>query len=284
MINPDSHAPANSIIDGYSLEVVAKAIPALIAAACGIVPGSTVFIPYLPGETDEARLAAATAVRGLGFEPMLHLSARRISSLGAFESFVKRAVAEANVERCLVVAGDPPIANGPFCDSSSLIDTGIFERSGINLIAVAGHPEGHPAMTATERWEVLERKCRHIEMRGMTPQIVTQFGFDADVVLTWLKELRERGIRHPVRVGVPGPAGVAVLARYAAMCGVRASVSMSPKYGLSIGKLIGRAGPDVFVDRLNSGMTEAHGDVSLHFFPFGGVAQSVRWIAQLLQG
>ena len=93
-------------------------------------------------------------------------------------------------------------------------------------------------MSMTDRWEALERKCRSIERRGMTPLIVTQFAFDADIVLAWLKALRERGIEHPVRVGVPGPASIAVLARYAALCGV------------------------------------------LHFFPFGGVAQSVRWIKQ----
>jgi len=56
-------------------------------------------------------------------------------------------------------------------------------------------------MSMTDRWEALERKCRSIERRGMTPLIVTQFAFDADSVLAWLKALRERGIEHPVRVG-----------------------------------------------------------------------------------
>lgn len=112
------------------------------------------------------------------------------------------------------------------------------------------------------------------------PLIVTQFAFDVDIVLTWLKALRERGIEHPVRVGVPGPAGIAVLARYAAMCGVSACASMWSKYGVSIGKLFGTAGPDLFVDRLATDLTEAHGKVSLHFFPFGGISQSVTWIEQ----
>jgi len=79
---------------------------------------------------------------------------------------------------------------------------------------------------------------------------------------------------------VPGPAGIAVLARYAALCGVSACASMWSKYGISLGKLFGTAGPDVFVDRLAAGLTEEHGEVSLHFFPFGGIAQSVRWIEQ----
>jgi len=280
LIHPSSPKLPGHITDAYSLEVSAKDIPALTAAAPRMLPGSTVSIPYLPGQDNDARLAAARAVRALGLVPMAHLSARRITSLAELESFVKCAVAEAGVERCFVIAGDPSTPLGPFADSSSLIETGVFERAGIQVVGVGGHPEGHPVMSAADRWEVLERKCRSIGMRGMTPLIVTQFGFDADIVLAWLKTLRERGIEHPVRVGVPGPAGIAVLARYAALCGVSACASMWSKYGISLGKLFGTAGPDVFVDRLAAGLTEEHGEVSLHFFPFGGIAQSVKWIAQ----
>ena len=279
-MHPDKPMPASNITHAYSLEAGAKDIAALSAAAPLILPATSIAIPYLPREDNDARLAAARAVRTLGFEPMLHFSARRICSLAEFESFVQRAAAEAGVERCFVIAGDPSTAMGPFSDSASLIDIGVFERMGMKVIGVGGHPEGHPVMSEADRWEVLERKCHSIEVRGMAPLIVTQFAFDAQVVLTWLKALRERGIDHPVRVGVPGPASIAVLARYAALCGVSACASMWSKYGVSIGKLFGTAGPDLFVDRLASGLTQAHGKVSLHFFPFGGIAQSVKWIEQ----
>jgi methylenetetrahydrofolate reductase (NADPH) len=273
--------PGNhGITNAYSLEVSAKSIPALTAAASRIPPASIISIPYLPSESDDARLAAVVAVRELGFEPMPHFSARRIASHADFELFIKRAVAEAGVERCLVIAGDPHSPEGPFHDSSALIDTGVFERHGIKVIGVGGHPESHSVMGEGDRWNVLERKCRNIETRGMSPLIVTQFTFDADRLLDWLKTLRERGIEYPVRIGVPGPAGIAVLARYAALCGVSACASMWSKYGLSIGKLFGHAGPDLFVDRLAAGLTEAHGRVNLHFFPFGGVAQTVKWVEQ----
>lgn len=112
------------------------------------------------------------------------------------------------------------------------------------------------------------------------PLIVTQFAFDADAVLAWLDALRARGISVPVLVGVPGPASVSRLLRYAAMCGVGASASMLARYGISIGRLLGTAGPEVFVDRLVKGLTRAHGQVSPHFFPFGGVAPSLEWVAQ----
>lgn len=276
--------PASNLIHGYSLEVSATAVPALVAVADRIASGTTIFIPYLPGEDDETRLVAAATVRDLGFEPMPHVPARRIASLTALDSFIRRAVGEAGVESCFVIAGDAPAPKGPFADSAALIDTGVFERAGITGIGVGGHPEGHPVMSEVERWAVLARKCRSIDQRGMAPLIVTQFGFDADIVLAWLRALRERGIAHPVRVGVPGPAGIATLARYAALCGVSASASVWAKYGISLGKLLGTAGPDRFVDRLARGLTEAHGEVGLHLFPFGGIAQSVAWVERYRDG
>jgi methylenetetrahydrofolate reductase (NADPH) len=270
---------ADTVADAYSLEVSVNDIGALTKAAPRILPGSAIFIPYLPGQHDAERLAAARMVRGLGFEPIPHLSARRMTSLAQLQALVARAVDEAGVRCCLVIAGDPSIPKGPFPDSLSLIDTGVFERSGIRTIGVAGHPQGHPNMRTAEQWDVLERKCRSIQQRGMAPLIVTQFGFDADSVVTWVEALRARGMTHPVRVGVPGPASVAVLARYAARCGVGACASVLSNYGISIGKLFGNAGPDRFVDRLASRLTQAHGDIHLHLFPFGGIAQSVEWVA-----
>ncbi|UID77173.1 methylenetetrahydrofolate reductase [Stenotrophomonas maltophilia] len=273
-------ARAEAFINAFSLEVSAKAMPALHAEADRIPRGTVISIPWLASEDDDARLAAVRTVRALGFEPMPHLSARRIGSRTALERFLERATSEAGVERCLLIAGDLATPAGPFADSASIIETGRLERFGIKVVGIGGHPEGHPAMSGDARWQVLERKCRAIEARRMAPVIVTQFAFDADAVLAWLDALRARGISVPVLVGVPGPASIARLLRYAAMCGVGASASMLAQYGISIGRLLGTAGPEVFVDRLVKGLTRAHGQVSPHFFPFGGVAPSLEWVAQ----
>ena len=274
---------ADAFINAFSLEVSAKAMPALRAEAARIPRGTIISIPWLASEDDDARLAAACAVRELGFEPMPHLSARRIGSHAALERFLERAAGEAGVARCLLIAGDLATPIGPFADSASIIETGLLERHDIKVVAIGGHPEGHPVMSSDERWQALQHKCQRIEARGMAPLIVTQFAFDADTVLTWLDALRTRGITVPVLVGVPGPASITRLLRYAAMCGVGASASMLARYGISIGRLLGTAGPEVFVDRLVKGLTSAHGQVSPHLFPFGGVAPSLEWIERYRQ-
>lgn len=266
------------LIQAYSLEVSARDIPVLGALTDCLDTATTLSIPCLPRDKDEARLATTRAVHLLGHVPMPHLVARRVASMHELESFVQAAVAQAGVTHCLVLAGDLSKPKGPFPDSTSLIETGVFEHAGMQVIAVAGHPDSHPVMSRAQCWEVLERKCSIIEARGMRPWIITQFTFDADLVLNWLVALRERGLDHPVRVGVPGPAGVADLLRYAALCGVSACTSAGSKYGPSLGKLLGTAWPERFVQRLNEGLTEAHGEVRLHFFPFGGAESTLRWI------
>lgn len=278
VIHPRWEQPAASPTDGYSLEMTAKDRPALRDAAGAIAPGTPIAITFLPNETMDARIEAAAEVRTLGFEPMPHLSARRLTSHDELEQMVARTVAEAGVRRMFLVAGDPPVPAGPFSDTMALIRTGIFERHGIQAIGIAGHPEDHPTMDAAARWEVLEAKRAAISERGMATLIVTQFGFDAEPFLRWLLELRQRGIDVPVRIGVPGPAGIKTLLRYAAHCGVGASASVMAKYGVSLTKLLGTAGPDKLVEQFAAGLTPAHGPVRLHFYPFGGLGRTVEWI------
>ena len=171
---------------------------------------------------------------------------------------------------------------GPFEDTMSLLRTGLFERNGFQTIGVAGHPEGHPTMNKAAVWRSLEDKHAEIKARGMKTLIVTQFGFDAEPFLVWLSELRSRGVDAPVRLGIPGPAGVKTLLRFAAHCGVGASAGVMAKYGLSITKLLGAAGPDRLLADLAAGLQPAHGDVRLHFYPFGGVERTIRWIGDFV--
>ena len=86
----------------------------------------------------------------------------------------------------------------------------------------------------------MEKKIDAVRAHGMVPLIVTQFAFDDDAIVEWLGEMRDRGIDVPVRLGVPGPAGIKRLLGFAKRCGVGASASVMKKYGVSITNLIGK--------------------------------------------
>jgi methylenetetrahydrofolate reductase (NADPH) len=279
LIHPNWDKPYERITDGYSLEMTAKDHAALHNAAALIQPETPVSIAFLPGEALAARVAAAKAVRDLGFEPMPHFSARRLTSNDDFAGYLAAAVRDAGVTRCFIVAGDPPVPEGPFADTASLLATGAFETAGIKAIGIGGHPDGHPVMSEQQCWDVLAAKVADITARGMAPLIVTQFSFDAVRVVDWLEALRARGIDAPVRIGVTGPTSIRRLLTYARHCGVEASASVMKKYGTSLANLLTTAKPDKFVNYCAARLGPQHGRVRLHFYPFGGIAQTAEWIA-----
>jgi len=277
-IHPNWDREPTIITEGFSLEITAKDADKLREAAPRIPPDTPIAVTFLPGETLEARVAAARLVRELGFEPMPHFSARRLKSEAEFRTMLEQMVEAADVRRCFAIAGDPPQPEGPYSETAQLIDTGLFEANGIVAIGIAGHPQGHPNMTEEECFAVLEKKCAMILERGMKPLIVTQFGFDPEAFMDWLVAVRHRGIDAPVRIGVPGPTNIASLIKFAARCGVEASASVMKKYGISLGKLVGVAGPDKMVDAFASGLSSEHHPVRLHFYPFGGLLRTVEWV------
>lgn len=265
-------------IDDYSLEMTAKDRDALDIAAPYIAPRTQIAVTFLPNESIDHRIDAAQHIRQLGFEPMPHLSARRIRSREELFAMIERLTARASVKRVFLVAGDPPEPQGPFEDTLAMLSTGVFEGNGIETVGIAGHPEGHPILNETRLTQFMERKLSAIADRGMESLIVTQFVFDPDRLLSWLKSVRAKGILSPVRLGVPGPASVQRLLRYAAFCGVGASTAVLKKYGISLTNLLANAGPGELVDALLAQHAVDLRPYNLHFYPFGGLEATVRWI------
>ena len=277
-IHPDWDKPRTSMVDGYSLEMTAKELEGITEAAPLIRPGSQVAITFLPGEEMAQRVAAAKLVRELGFEPIPHLSARRFTSFEELDNYLADLSREAGVKRVFIIAGDPPEPEGPFEDSLQIIESGLLEKYGIDIVGIGGHPEGHPNVSKPDLWIWMEKKIAALRERGIVPLVVTQFAFDDDAIIDWVHEMRQRGIDVPVRIGVPGPAGIKRLLGFAKRCGVGASANVMKKYGISLTNLIGTAGPDKLVAALDQGLSEEHGRVRLHFYPFGALTASAEWI------
>lgn len=278
-IHPDWEKPRRNMVDGYSLEMTAKELDGLREAAPLIRPNTQIAVTFLPGEEMEQRVEAAKLVRELGFEPIVHLSARRLTSKEELDNYLARITGEAGVKRVFLIAGDPPEPEGPFEDSLQVIESGLLEKHGITIAGVGGHPEGHPNVSKPDLWVWMERKIAALRERGIVPLVVTQFAFDDDAIVEWVGEMRQRGIDVPVRLGVPGPAGIKRLLGFAARCGVGASASVMKKYGVSVTNLLGRAGPDKLVDSLDRKLNDAeHGRVRLHLYPFGALTASAEWV------
>ena len=280
--NEDQVVPSelNSALEGYSLEVTAKDANALREVREDIPPKTAISVTFLPGEEMEARVSAAKLVRSLGFEPVPHISARRLRSSEELKEFLLRLREAAAINRVFAIAGDLSAPLGPFEDALAIIQSAELLESGVKHVSISGYPEGHPQISDAKLWDALRTKYRVLKERGAKVEIMTQFSFDAAPVLRWLARLREElGVTSTVRVGLPGPASVKTLLRFASICGVSATASVMAKYGVSITQLLGTARPQrllsAYMDQLRPGV---HGSVRFHFYPFGGIKNTVAWV------
>lgn len=275
----DPQAARLRLVRGYSLEMTARDVEQLEAAAPLMPAGAQVSVTFLPNEDVPSRVEAAAAIRRAGLTPAPHISARRLRSQAELEAFLDALAADAGVRHAFVIAGDPPRPEGPFEDALAIIKTGLLAKYGVRHVGISGYPEGHPDIPADKLWRALHDKHAALRDLGHEVSITTQFGFDAEPIFRWLESLREQGVDAPVRIGVAGPASVKTLLRFAARCGVGSSVKVMSRYGASLTRLLGTAAPDSIISEIAMGLSpETHGEVALHFYPFGGLTRTAGWI------
>ncbi|HEY4576477.1 MAG TPA: methylenetetrahydrofolate reductase [Yaniella sp.] len=280
MSHPQNPVRVHDLLADFSLEITGKDAGSLQEAASAIPQGTRINVTFLGHEDLQTRVAAAKTVRDLGFVSVPHISARRIHSESDLKSFLS-ALAEVDaVDHVFAVGGDPADPVGPYASARQMLESGIFEAFEVQKVAIAGYPEGHPDIAPDVLARELKSKLDLIAERQWDTTIVTQFGFDVEPIASWLNELAALDIRVPVRIGVPGPAGVKQLLSYARRFGVASSAGIVKKYGFSLTNLLGSAGPDTFLKHLAevAASTAYEGRVGVHFYTFGGVAKTAQWI------
>ena len=272
---------AKRLVEGYSLEITGKEkdVVGLTEAASLIPAGTKVNVTFLGNEDLPMRVAAAKAVRELGFVPVPHISARRIASQAQLEEFLSALAEIGATEHVFAVGGDPATPEGPYPDALTMIRSGVLQQYGVKEVSIAGYPEGHPDIATDVLWQHLEDKSAALKDAGLDAVILTQFSFDTDPVMAWIKGVRDRGIDTQIRLGTPGPAGIKRLISFASRFGVGANAMIVKKYGFSLTNLMGSAGPDKFVSDL-AALFDADpsvGAVKLHMYTFGGLEATATW-------
>ncbi|MBU4465726.1 MAG: methylenetetrahydrofolate reductase [Actinobacteria bacterium] len=256
-----------------------KDVPGLEEARPAIPLGTKINVTFLGNEDLEMRVAAAKAVREMGFVPVPHISARRLASQAQLEEFLTALQEVGATEHVFVVGGDPATPEGPYEDSFDVIRSGLLPKYGVKEVSIAGYPEGHPDISSEKLWRALEDKTASLKEQGLDAVILTQFAFDTEPVINWVRAVRGRGITAPIRIGTPGPAGIKRLLGFARRFGIGANAMIVKKYGFSLTNLMGTAGPDTFVDDLSALLAQdpTSGKVGLHFYTFGGLLATSEW-------
>lgn len=278
---PDN--PARDFLENFSVEVTARQGDKVAGLTDHLAAGTAVYIALIdPGDVPE-QIETARALARHGFRAVPHIPARLIESRASLNDRVERFAGEAGVTRVLAIGGGlAPM--GPFSSTLEMLDTGIFERHGIRQIGFAGHPEGNADITKAygedALLDALIVKQASAEERGLTAYLATQFLFSAEPVERWARMLRDNGVNLPIHVGIPGPATIKTLVKYALLCGIGPSARIVRKQALNVSKLLTVSTPDELVANLGrlQRREPALGIAGAHVYPFGGFDKLFRWI------
>ena len=277
------HAAIVRLARGASIETAARNLAEIDGYAGRLPPGSDVFATWLPGTPYHHLASVAKRLRQAGLNPVPHIAARRLANEEAAREFLALLRDEAQVTRALLIAGDSRVPVGPFDSSLALLETGLLEAHGIRSIGIAGYPEGHPRIAAAGLDAARGRKLAYAARHGIDLFIVSLFCFDPGAIVAWVERLRAEGVNVPIRVGVAGIASIRTLLGYARRCGIGNSIRALGAEPISLPRLLTQQGPEKVVRRIAA--AEAGASVAgLHCFPFGGFAQTARWLEAVAAG
>ncbi len=279
--------PMGAFLRKASIEITPKQIEKLPILSAKLLPGAQVFIALIDPTEVEMQIKAAAALQQAGFIAIPHVPARFVRDEDDLNARMS-AFSKAGVTTILALGGGAPQPIGKFDAAIQLMKTGAFEAHSITRIGIAGHPEGNPDITKIHGeatlLEALQAKQAWLKSKNIKGFIATQFLFDAGPLALWASKLRDAGIDLPLHVGVPGPATIKTLVKYAAMCGVGNSARFIRKQALNITKLLSVSEPTEFVDQLATLHFDKPelGIAAPHMYPFGGFDKLFDWMGPKL--
>ncbi len=240
-------------------------------------PGTTVPVTSSPSKGIEPTLDLCEDVAALGLRPVPHIAARLVAD-GAHLNGVLERLASLDDRDIFVVGGDSEQPRGPFSSAGALLAAIRDSKHQFDEVGIAAYPEGHPFISDAELLEALHEK------QPYASYMVTQMCFDAEVILRWIADVRENGIRLPVYIGIPGDVDLPRLLRIAMRIGVGDSTRFLRKHFGIIRRLLR---PDYRPDRLVEALApyvakESYAVRGLHVYTFDQIAETEQWRKKLL--
>jgi methylenetetrahydrofolate reductase (NADPH) len=276
----DIAAVAAELVACGSLEMGADAPEDAQRIAELLPAGTPVYVNHLPRRELAHTLPALVALSEAGLDPVPHMAARRIASRGEAVAFLEQAVRRAHVRKVLLIGGDVDAPLGPYGDAAALLRDGLLAGLGIEQVALAGYPEGHPRIATETLAAALTEKLDLAKAHGLGATVVTQFSFAPNRIIEYCVGLARSAPDVAVYVGLPGPSSPRALLRYAQRCGVSASLRALQAQGMGAVRLFTHVDPTdqltVLARHLRGG--SASNVVGVHLYSFGGVATTAHWM------
>jgi methylenetetrahydrofolate reductase (NADPH) len=227
----------------------------------------------------------AGRIQAHGWQAVPHIVARKLESRAQLEQALA-GLRELNVDHALVIAGDQAIAKPAFNSSLEVLETGLFGKYDFRAVGVAGHPEGSAAIGEERARSALLGKAAYARSSGLNLYFATQFGFDPDAVARWEAQTTAAGVTMPIHVGMPGPASLRQLVKFAMVCGIGSSARMLTSRTGAMANLLRTQAPDEQITAIakHRAANLASRIVKPHFFAFGGFLKTARWVTAAISG
>lgn len=273
----------------WSIEVMPRTAGKIDDFKALLPSGTRVYIAHIAGTPIDDMVKTAKRIGADGFKVMPHFPARSIPDISTLEHWIKRYREEAGVTEALLLGGGEARPAGNMSSSIDLMESGLFDRHGFKRLHVAGHPEGSKDIdrdgTTKEVDKALSWKNAFAARTDAEMAIVTQFGFDAKIVIDWAERIQGAGVTLPIHVGIAGPAKLQTLIKFAISCGVGPSLKVLQKRAMDITHLLKPYEPTEFVSALSHYKAKAPRTLieQLHVFPLGGIAAGADWMSRNLR-
>lgn len=196
-----------------------------------IPEGWTVAITCSPSRGIDAGIELARQLSGKNLVLIPHLAARMVKDEAHLVDILAQ-LDELDIHRIFVIAGDAEHPAGQFDSSLQLLRAMAYMDHRIEEIGIGAYPEGHPFVDETTLLEFLRKK------EPYAAYMVTQMCFDPEVIVLWLRQMRDSGIRLPVKVGMPGVAERRKLLKVALKVGAGQSARFLKSHRRLVGKMV----------------------------------------------
>ena len=231
-----------------------------------------------PTKGIESTLRFSEKLLQRGFRVVPHIAARLVADRAHLEKIL-RWFDEHSLREIHVIGGDSTEPVGPYASAFELLSAMSRLEHGVEEIGIGGYPDGHPLIDDEE----LDRAL--VDKQPFASYVVTQLCFDADAILAWISDIRHRGIRLPVYVGLPGVVDRKKLLQVSLKVGVGDSARFLKKQSGLVGMLLKPGGysPDELVEKLAPYAGDGHYDIAgVHLYTFNQVESTERWRQRML--
>jgi methylenetetrahydrofolate reductase (NADPH) len=173
-----------------------------------------------------------------------------------------------------VVAGDIADPAGPFEGAAQLLAAMDELGHGFEQVGITGYPESHAFISDEATIQAMFDKA------PFATYIVSQICFDAEVIGTWIRRVRDRGVELPIHIGLPGPIDPLRLLRLSRRIGLGQSARFLSRHGSWIRRLTLPRGyrPGALLEGMTPFVAAPENRVAgLHLFTFNEIAQEESW-------